>query len=38
MRLRRVKTAAFNEVWIFRDHLINVHSGVALEEKRNVQQ
>lgn len=37
MRLRRVKTAAFNKVWRLGHYLINVHSGITLENKGETQ-
>lgn len=33
MWLRGIKTAALHEVRLFRQHLINVHSGVALKKQ-----
>lgn len=32
VRLWSVKAATLNEIWIFSDDLINVHSSVALEK------
>lgn len=34
MRLRGVKTAALNKVRLFRDQLVNVHSGVTLKNRK----
>lgn len=31
----RIETAALNKIWIFRDDLINVHSGVSLTKKHS---
>lgn len=31
----RIKTAALDKIWIFREDLINVHSGVTLTKKHS---